>query len=266
MIYVMECGPIFQDSVECWAVLSFDPASRAVSNLISTRRQEVRSAMAEQLRGRSVACCASLGKFGRALGWQVKPVPPAVRDLACLTWVGVEHQRTLGSMAFTPMLEALLRACAGFLAVAPWRRFPATQALEATFEGRLRAHRVLAVAGAGRLPPSLVVLPDRAAFERVHRRDEGALLEDAVIVTLDPTPSPTAQALQLNYGPRFHPRLLRLRKGEDSSFSGEDLTLLVAALAATTSLGVGRPVGRASVAHVHATVVLAGADQAAALN
>ncbi len=265
MIYVMECGPILQGALETWVVFSLDLSTSGVTCHIASRRDDARKATAAELSGATVSCCASLSTFGRPFGWRVKPTPERVRDLACVMMVGIEHQTALGPLAFSPLTEAWLRACAGFLDTAPWRRLTAHDGIDAHFEGRNPGSRVLVVTGSGRLPPGLVMLPDRAAFERAQTAGLHEL-EDAIILTLGREASATSTALQRNYGFGFHPLLLRLEKGKFGRLSQEDFKLLIAAICAMTSYGTGRPFGHATVEDVEATVMPWGPTPSATLN
>lgn len=265
MIYVMECGPILQGALETWVVFSLDLSTRGVTCHIASRRDDARKATAQELFGAPVGCCASLGTFGRPLGWRVKPTPDTVRFLACVMMVGVEHQVALGPLAFSALTEAWLRACAGFLDTAPWRRLTAHDGIDAHFEGRVPCSRVLVCTGSGRMPPGLVMLKDRAAFDRAQTAGTHEL-EDAIILTLGLETSAITTALQRNYGFAFHPLLLRLQKGQFGRLSGDDFRLLIAAVGAMTSYGTGRPFGHATVEDVEATVMPWGPSPSATVN
>lgn len=265
MIYVMECGPIFRCGRETWAVFSLNLTTRGVACHISARRDEARDAMASELRGATVGCCASLGRFGRRLGWCVEATPDTVRDLACVMMVGVEHQVTLGPLAFTPLAEAWLRACAGFLETKPWRRLTLHDGIDAHFEGRVPCSRVLAVSGSGRVPPGLVMLPDRRAFDRAQDVSSYEL-EEAIVLTLGDEASAISTAMKGNYGCSFHPLLVRLVKGQLAPLAEDEFKLLIAAVAAMTSYGTGRPFGHATVEDVEATVMPWGPAPSATIN
>ena len=265
MIYVMECGPIFRGGLETWAVFSLNLKTRGVTCHIAANRDEARAAMAAELRGAEVGCCASLARFGRRLGWRVETTPDTVRDLACVMMVGVEHQTTLGSLAFTTLAEAWLRASAGFLETKPWRGLTMHDGIDAHFEGRIPCSRVLAVFGSGRLPPGLVMFRDRAAFERAHK----ATLEDldeAIVLTLGGETGAIATAMKANYGRAFHPLLVRLTKGQIGLIPEEEFRLLIAAIAAMTSYGTGRPFGHGKVEDVEATVMPWGPAPSVSIN
>lgn len=265
MIYVMECGPVLQGALETWVVFSLNLSTRGVTCHLASRRDDARQATAAELIGATVGCCASLGTFGREFGWRVKPTPATVRDLACVMMVGVEHQITLGPLAFSPLTEAWLRACAGFLDTAPWKRLTVHDGIDAHFEGGVQGSRVLAVTGAGRVPPGLVMLPDRAAFERAQTSGPHEL-EDAIILTLGSEHSAITTVLKSNYDRAFHPLLMRLQHGKLARLTEDDFKLFIAALAAMTSYGTGRPSGHARVDDVEATVMPWGTAPSATLN
>ena len=252
MIYVMECGPVFHSKRAQWVVLSLDPSTRRVMTRVAPTRDEARQSMRTDLGGAPAACCESLA----GLGWEVQPPPEEVLALTAVTLVGLEHQDMLGPLAFSRQTEALLRACAMFIDTAPWRQFTAYEPLHVTFSGERQATRVVAVGGSGTLPPSLIMLPDRAAFDRAQRdaRSSGGF-DDAVIIGLDDPPDLVSDTLELAFGDPFHPRLLRLHRGQPTDFAADDLARLTAALAAVTSLATGRAVGRAVVGELEAIVV-----------
>jgi hypothetical protein len=251
MIYVMECGPVFFSKRAQWVVLSLDSSTRRVMTRVAPTRAEARKVMLDDLRGAPAACCASLA----GLGWDVQPPPEEVLSLLAVTLVGLEHQDMLGPLAFSRQAEALLRACAMFIDTAPWLQFTSYEPLDVRFGGASPVSGVLAVGGAGSLPPSLVLLPDRAAFERAQRdARSGGGLDDAVIIGLDDPPGLVSDTIEVAFGEAFHPRLLRLRRGQPAHFSADDLARLTASLAAVTSLACGRPVGRAVVGELEAFV------------
>ena len=253
MIYVMECGPVPQGLLESWVVFALNPSTRQVTTHIAPTRTVAREATAEQLRGLPVECCEALGPFGRAHGWQVRPVPPDVGEIVCVTLTSLEQRATLGPLAFTPLIEAWLSASAMFLEAAPWRTLTSTQALEARVDGKRMLSRVLAVTGRSRVPPGLIMLPNQAAFDRAQSpgADE---LDDVVVLTLDDETGPVSRAMQRQYGRAFHPLLLRLQQGRVSTLSENDFKLLIASMRATTSLALGAPIGRGGVGDVEVTV------------
>lgn len=252
MIYVTECGPVFHSKRAQWVVLSLDSSTRRVMTRVAPTRAEARKSMLDDLCGAPAACCESLA----GLGWQVQPPPEEVLALIAVTLVGLEHQDSLGPLAFSRQTEALLRACAMFIDTGPWRQFTAYEPLDVSFGGASPASRVVAVGGSGIMPPSLIMMPDRAAFERAQRdaRSSGGF-DDAVIIGLDDPPDLVSDTIELAFGEAFHPRLLRLHRGQPANFSADDLARLTAALAAVTSLASGRPVGRAVVGELEAIVV-----------
>jgi hypothetical protein len=244
MFFVMECGPTFHGPREVWLVFSMELATREVSVRVAPDRDVARAEMAKHVAGAEVVCGESLADFGGPHGWHVHPIPEELRSLACVLLVGLEHEWSLGPLARAPMLEALLRASAMFLDVAPWRQFSSHHPLEVRLRGKLEGTRILTVAGQGLLPPSLLVLPDRAQFERAQT--PGGELRDALVVTLDQPPTTIAREVKLAYGASFHPILMRLRDGRLGRFSEADLEVLTASLAAVTSLAAGQAVGNAS--------------------
>jgi hypothetical protein len=251
MIYVMECGPVFLSKRACWLVLSLDSSTRRVMTRVASSQEAARKAMRDDLRGAPAACCESLSGFG----WDVQPPPEEVITLTAVTLVGLEHQDVLGPLAFSRELEALLRACAMFIDTAPWRQFTSYEPLEVRFSGASAGSGIAAVGGAGTLPPSLVLLADRAAFDRSHRKQRsGGGLDDAVIIGLDDPPGLVSDVLELAFGEAFQPRLLRLRGGRPTAFSADDLAHLTAALVGVTSLACNGTVGRGVVGQLEALV------------
>jgi len=171
----------------------------------------------------------------------------------------------LGPLAFSPLTEAWLRACASFLDTAPWKRLTSHDGIDAHFEGRTPCSRVLVCIGSGRMPPGLVMLPDREAFERAQTKGTHEL-EDAIILTLGAETSAITSALKTNYGFAFHPLLLRLQKGKFGRLLEEDFRLLIASVCAMTSYGTGRPFGHARVEDLEATVMPWGPAPSVTLN
>lgn len=253
MIYVMECGPLPDDS---WLVFSLDRMSRQTKVRAMETREDARHAVAIELVGAvGVRCCASLGEFGRDRGWRVDSVPEEVLRLAAQTLVGLENQEVLGMLAFAPAADAWLRASAMFLDVAPWAVFGMKTPLTVTFSGESPLTRVVAVGGRSVMPPSLLLLPDRHAYERFATRGEQTGLEDALIAGFDLVPGAISASVGLAYGQAFHPVLLRLRGGKPSKLTEGELLQLAGALAATASLATGRGMGRAVVDGVEVIAV-----------
>lgn len=236
---------------EEWLIFAFNPSSREVKSRVAPSREEARRVLAAELTGR-VECCPSLADFGRAPGWRVAPVPPEVKTLACVLLLGFEHEWALGPLLASPLVEALLRACVLFLEAAPWRRFTSHQPLQARFTGALSGTRTFAVGGSGLLGPSLIILPDRAAFER-SQRPQGEL-EEVLLVAFEGGPSALTLATEALFGFGFHPQLLSLKGGSAATLSEGDLKLLLTGLAATAALGSGMDVGRGAAAGVEVTV------------
>lgn len=173
MIYVMECGPLFHRGAECWLVFSIDMMNRSVKTRVMQHRDDARREVLTAIGGAPAKCCASLAEFGRPQGWRVESPPDEVLTLAALTLVGLENQEQLGMLAFSPVAEVWLRSCAVFLEARPWEQFTSYVPLQVTFTGRTTTTRVVAVGGAGRLPPSLTVLKDHEAFARAHSPEGG---------------------------------------------------------------------------------------------
>jgi hypothetical protein len=252
MIYVMECGPVFLSKRAFWVVLSLDFSTRRTMTRVAPTKDAARKAMRDDLRGAPASCCESLAGHG----WEVQPPPEEMISLMAVTLVGLEHQDVLGPLAFSRELEALLRACAMFMDTAPWRRFTSYEPLDVRFSGASTGSRIIAVGGAGTLPPSLVLLPDHAAFERSHRKGRaGGGLDDAVIIGLDDPPGLVTDVLELAFGEAFQPRLLRVRGGRPTVFSADDLAQLTAAIVGVTSLVCNGTVGRGVVGDLEAIVV-----------
>lgn len=247
MIYVMECGPLMGLKGTRWMVFALDEAERKVTSHVAPTREQARREMVKHLAGTRVDCCASLDSFGRPLGWRVQPVPEQVRQCAAVSLVSLEHQDVLGPLAFTPLVEALLRACALFVEVKPWQRFKPSHPLAITFSSDSTTN-VLSIGGALNLPPSLSVLPDHPAFERAD-------LEEATVLGLEDRPGLVGEAVMAAFGHSFHPRLLRLRRGLPDAMTEEELMRLVVSLTAATALGTGAAVGRAAVGDLFATIV-----------
>lgn len=256
MIYVMECGPVNHRGRECWLVFSLDLSSRQTKLRVTWRRKDARDAVASELGGAKAACCASLADFGRPLGWRVRSVPDEVLKLAAQALVGLENEEALGMLAYSPVADAWLRACVAFLDVRPWENFTIHTPLTVTFTRDTPETRVVSIGGAGSMPPSLMLLPDRAALDCLSRDDGGKTgLEEAFIMGFDELDSAAADALGLAYGATFHPVLLRLRAGKPQPVTELELLELTCALAAVTSLATGRPVGRAVVDGLEAIVL-----------
>lgn len=253
MIYVMECGPLPDGS---WLVFSLDRENRQTKVRAMEDRHDARNAVAiELVNARGVHCCASLAEFGRELGWRVSSTPDEVLQLAAQTLVGMENREVLGMLAFGPAADAWLRASAMFLDVEPWEVFGMKTPLTVTFSGESPVTRVVAVGGRSVMPPSLLMLPDRRAYERFATRGEKTGLEDALIAGFDLVPGAISASVGLAYGRAFHPILLRLEKGRPSAITESELLQLAGALGATASLATGRGMGRAVIDGVEAIAV-----------
>ncbi len=256
MIYVMECGPIFHRSRECWLAFSVDTNSRQVKSRVMQRRDDARREVALELKDARASCCASLAEFGSQYGWRVEPVPETVHSLAAQTLVGLVNQETLGPLAFSAAGEVWLRACAIFVGAAPWQQFNTNTPLSVTFSNDPGSTRVLLVGGTLGRPPSLSILPDLAAYERSRsQRGDDDGLGDAFILALDPRPGVVSEMVGLAFEEAFHPRVLRLEDGSPREMTEMELLQVAAALAAVASLASGRPIGRAVLAGLEAIVV-----------
>lgn len=253
MIYVMECGPVSLRDRECWLAFSFDLLTRQTKTRVANDRDQARHEVASALGGARASCCAALGDFGRQRGWRVESPPEEVLELAALTLVGMENEAALGMLAYSPVAEAWLRSCAMFMDARPWEQFTSHEPLAVTFHGPAPGTSVLAIGGAGSLPPSLAMLPDRAAFDRVQQG--GRDLTDALLLGLEVRPGPVSASVGLAFGEAVHPVVLRLRRGKPRLVKEAELHRLAAALAAIASLASGRPVGRAVVGELEAVVV-----------
>ncbi len=252
MDYVMECGPVFHAGHKSWVMLTLESTTRRVRLRIGPSREAERRGVASELAGLPAECCPSLARFGAKHGWKERPVPNEVHALTAVVLVGLEQEPILGLLAFSPQAEAWLRSCAMFLETKPWLKFSSYAPLMITFGGELT--RVLAVGGAGRLPPSLVMLPDHDAFQRAHGRADEAL-DDAVIISLGDSAGLASERLELAFGQSFHPRMMRLRNGAPSQMTELDLQQFTAALAAVTSLACQGTIGRSVVNGLEAIVV-----------
>lgn len=249
MIYVMECGPVIHRGRDKWLCFSLNLNDRQAKVRAMERRQDARLAVASELPdGVPVSCCASLGKFGRSRGWRVRSVPDEVLTLAAETLVGMENQEALGMLAFTPTADAWLRTSALFLRAEPWRMLSMKKPLSITFtkKGGTSTTRVAAVGGASVMPPSLLLLPDQAAWERLNMDDGVPGLDDALLSGFDAHTGALSEAIGLAYGVSFHPIVLRLRGRKPVPMTEPELLELAAALGAVASL-CERPVGRAMV-------------------
>lgn len=254
MIYVMECGPVNHRGRDGWLVFALDLTNDQAKVRVLPRRKQARRELLAVLAGAPASCCASLADFGRQHGWKMAPPPERVLKLAAQTLVGLENEEALGMAAYSPIADAWLRACTAYYEVAPWNSFSIRQPLTVTFTKEKPDTRVLAVGGSAGLPPSLIVLPDAAAYFRF--RDSGVPdFEDAFIMGFDDFPSAMSDAVRLAYGTAFHPVVLRLRQSKPALISPDDLLHLACALAATASLATGRPVGRAVIDRLEAIVL-----------
>lgn len=243
MIYVMECGPLVDGA---WLVFSLDSASGQTKVRAMEDRHEARRAVACELTHASgVACCASLSDFGRERGWRVQSVPEDVLRLAAQTLVSIENKESLGMLGFSPTADAWLRTSAMFLDAEPWTRLSMKTPLSVTFSDDPQVPRVAGVGGASVMPPSLILLPDRSAYERFAGRGEKTGLEDAIICGFDYLDGALSEAIGLAYGQTFHPVLLRLRRGKGVLVTEVELAHLAAALGAVASFASGKAVGRA---------------------
>ncbi len=254
MIYVMECGPVHHRGRESWLVFALDLNDDQAKVRAAPRRKDARREVVKALAGAPASCCASLADFGRQHGWRVASVPERVLKLAAQTVVGLENEDTLGMVAYSPIADAWLRSCALFYETAPWTAFSIRQPLTVTFTKEVPDTRVLAIGGAGGLPPSLIMLPDSGAYSRFSNSGEPHF-EDAFIMGFDDCASAMAHAVGLAYGAAFHPVVLRLRQSKAALIAPDELLHLACALAATASLATGRPVGRAVIDGLEAIVL-----------
>ena len=254
MIYVMECGPVIHRYRDCWLVFALDLTNDQAKVRVAPRRKDARHEVVKALAGAPASCCASLGDFGRQHGWRVASVPERVLRLAAQTMVGLENEDALGMVAYSPIADAWLRACVAFYETAPWREFSIRQPLTVTFTKATHDTRVLAVGGSGDLPPSLIMLPDAAAYSRFSIAG-APHFEDAFIMGFDDGASPMGHAVGLAYGAAFHPIVMRMRESKPALISPDELLHLACALAATASLATGRPVGRAVIDGLEAIVL-----------
>ena len=157
-------------------------------------------------------------------------------------------------VAYSPIADAWLRACAAYYEIAPWNSFSIRQPLTVSFTKEEPDTRVLAVGGSGGFPPSLIALPDAASYFRFSASGE-PLFDDAFIMGFDDWPSAMSRAVGLAYGSTFHPVVLRLRDSKPALISPDELLHLACMLAATASLATGRPVGRAVINGLEAIVL-----------
>lgn len=262
MIYVNELGPMAQGDRVVWLCVALNLVDRQANVRATSSPQESRRLVAEALpSGVPVQCCASLGEFGRARGWSVQPAPMDVRQLAAQTLVGMENQEALGMLAFTPTSDAWLRTSALFVLAQPWRKLPARTPISITFtkKGHAPTSRVATVGGAGVMPPSLLLLPDRAAWETLRfDSSEPVAFNDAILCGFDPHGTPVSEAIGLAYDTAFHPIVMRLRGKKPVPFAELELLELAAALGAVCSLAErddALPVGRALVDDLEAHAV-----------
>jgi hypothetical protein len=242
MNYVMELGPLADGS---WAVFAVDlgvAGDRAISSRMALSQSLARTDLAEALGQQKVTCCPSLASFGRKRGWKSGPVPAEVWCMAATLAASLDVE-ALDDLVCSPLIDAWLRACVMFLEAEPWQRFDSRVPLLARLEGTQSGSRVLAVTGRAQLPPGLIVLPDRQAFERSHQDGSEDGLDDAVVLTLDGRPGALSTVMARAFGRAFHPTLLCLRKGEPGFLTAAELGLLCTSLGAVASLGTGLDVG-----------------------
>ncbi len=235
-------------------VFSLDLQNDQAKVRVTQRRKDARREVVKALAGAPASCCASLGDFGRQHGWRVASVPERVLRLAAQTMVGLENEDTLGMVAYSPIADAWLRASVAFYENAPWRLLSIREPLSVTFTKDEPDTRVLAVGGSGELPPSLIMLPDAAAYSRFADSFKPNF-EDAFIMGFDDCASAMSHAVGLAYGATFHPVVLRMRQSQPQLVSPDELLHLACALAATASLATGRPVGRAVIDGLEAIVL-----------
>lgn len=254
MIYVMECGPVHHRGRDGWLVFALDLKDNQAKVRVAHRRKDARREVVRALAGAPASCCASLADFGRAHGWRVASVPERVLQLAAQTVVGLENEETLGMVAYSPIADAWLKSCAAFYETAPWNSFSIRQPLTVTFTRDKPEARVIAVGGSGGLPPSLIMLPDLAAYSRFSGSGDPHF-DDAFIMGFDDHASAMSHAVGLAYGATFHPVVLRLRESKPALMSPDELLHLACALGATASLATGRPVGRAVIDGLEAIVL-----------
>lgn len=268
MIYVMEAEPIEYNGRESWLCLSLNLIDRQAKVRASPSREESRMMVAEAIaddprsKGIPVVCCPSLAEFGEGNGWNSMAPPDEVLQLTAEALVGMENQATLGMLAFTPTADAWLRTSALFLSAEPWRLMSIKDPIVITFtpkDGGPQTTRIACVGGAGTMPPSLLLLPDEAAFSRLSKAPENQRitttgLEHSLLAGFDSRASGVRNAVERAYGVPFHPILLNLRNGHATSISDRELLELAAALGAIASL-TERPVGRAQIDQLEAIAV-----------
>lgn len=188
MIYVMECGPANHHGRDAWLVFALDLTNDQAKVRVAPRRKDARREVLAALGGAPASCCDSLADFGRPHGWRVAAAPERVLQLAAQTLVGLENEATLGMVAYSPIADAWLRACAAYYELAPWNSFSIRQPLTVSFTKEEPDTRVLAVGGSGGLPPSLIALPDAAAYSRFSASGD-PFFDDAFIMGFDDWPS-----------------------------------------------------------------------------
>ncbi len=241
MIHVFRLGPISVADRDAFTYAGVGDDGDLVAPEVAHDDAAGLAKIASRLAGKEWRCEPALAGAARALGIASAELPADAFVPRAVPAFGLG----LGKLAGRPRLEVLLRflqACATFWKARPWEVVDSDRGLPVTLamDGRTR-HLEAVVMGAGGGEYGVALYDEPGSVDRITAASslgdhQAARKATATAVTFDEEPAWAAAALQDAFGLPRLPVPMRVRKGNASTPTSDELHALAAALEAAAQL------------------------------